>query len=620
MKNKVKNFISQNRILDKVLSCLYPVIIAAYSFCRVDKGLEITDTAYNYSNFKFSSNLDDMWFFSTFLSNIIGRFFTLLPGGNTMLGLNIYTGSVKCLILLVAFFFLTKRVKLSKHVTFIGVMIAAGLSWCPTAVLYNYLTYLFLLLGVIFIYEAEVSPSVSKENRFFIIAGICLGANVFVRLPNLCEAALIVVVWYVSIVRKETFKVSMRKTLMCILGYVLSFALCIMLAFATRGYEAYFRGITQMFSGGGDATSQYSPKGLLFTAYSGYIGISYWAILMIVAAVFVGALSLVSVKLIEPKIKSEKVLKFFSSLKYIATFVVFLFTVFWFRRTGLYTDNYFEYSSMYGINIVVLVISIISLLVIALIPNEKSPFSFEYKILAASALVVIFITPLGSNNGMYSVLNNQYLILPLMLGILVSVLKTKKWVNPICIFALLITLTGGLHSVLFGLNFTFRDGGGKPINCRVDNNKILKGMKTIESNANYLTDISEIWEKDYKGSTILVFGNAAGLSFYLDAKPAISTVWPSLASFSYEKFENEMRLLKALHFEKGVELPVIVLGNDGMDAYLEYVAGDTSKTEAILGKTYIKKLEILYDFLKYYDYSGIYHCDTFWVFAPGEVG
>ena len=604
----------ENKVVDRLLSYLYPVIIGLFAICRVNMGLDITDTAYNYSNFNFLKGLDDMWFYSTFLSNLLGRLFTLLPFGNTMLGLNFYTSLVKVAILLTAFFFLVKKVKLSKHLVFLGLMMAAGLNWCPTAVLYNYLTYLFLLLGVIFLYEAETSNQLKRENLFFFIAGIMLGMNVFVRLPNLCEAALIIAVWYMSIIRKESFLVALRKTLICLGGYVTAFLLCVLMAVASRSFFAYVRGISQMFEGGGEASSQYSFKGLIFSAFSGYIGIKYWAFFALLALFLVGLLSFAISKFLASQKKDSALCKVCQLGKYLFAAAVFILTIVKFIRTDLYSFRFYEYSSMYGINVIALLIAIV-LFAIMVFDNN---YSQNERFLAMSILIVIGVTPLGSNNGMYSVLNNLYLALPLMLCMLFRKSERFEWIKAVKVTALMFVGVAFLHSILFGLNFSFRDGGGEKMSATVDNNEILKGMKTIPSNAQFLSEATEAWKNGYEDSTILVFGNAAGLSFYMDAKPAISTVWPSLASFSLSKFENEMAALKYSHFENGTALPLVVLGKDGFDAYIAMAQGDTSEIEATLGQTYIKKLEILYDFLNNYGYSGIYYCDTFWVLAPNE--
>lgn len=606
LKTKLENLF-KSKAYNITADVVFTLMIVIYGFWRVNRGLDITDTAYNYSNFKYMRNLDDMWFFSTFFSNLLGRLFTLLPWGATMLGLNIYTGLCKNAILVIAYFFMTRDLKIRKELVFLAEIMVAGLNWCPTAVLYNYLSYLLLLLGVIFIYKAVES----ERKRFFFLAGLMLGLNVFVRLPNLCEAILIAGVWYASWLKKDKFKVAVGKTLICLSGYLTAAAFSFITAITFRGAKAYLRGITEMLQGGGESTGQYTPLGLIFTAFSGYIGIAYWALTAL--AVFV-------VLLIFFIIGSRAAEKYGDSKKATAVKLIMYVTavlaggalIIRFETTDLYTYNYYEYSSMYGINVIALLIAIVCLVSVII----RKDYEQNRKVLSALLLLVIFATPLGSNNGMYSTLNNLYLVLPMMFSVVFAKEEHLKALNPLKVTAGMLIFVAFIHSFRFGLTFSFRDGGGLPMESKVTNNAILKGMKTVESNAQYLTEISDIWEENYKGDTILVFGNAAGLSFYLDAKPAISTVWPSLASFSLQKYQNDIRYLRGVHDNKGVELPIIVLGNDGIDAFICKATGDDERMNELFTPTYIEKFDILYDFLNYYNYSSVYTCDTFYVYAP----
>ena len=72
--------------------CIFILIL--YPLRHVTWGLDLWDTGYNYGNFRFLGEgyLDPMWFFSTYLANVTGHFLTLLPFGDTLIGMNVYTG------------------------------------------------------------------------------------------------------------------------------------------------------------------------------------------------------------------------------------------------------------------------------------------------------------------------------------------------------------------------------------------------------------------------------------------------------------------------------------------------------------------------------------------------
>ena len=184
-----------NKIWNNITRILFPIILVIYALMNINEGVTVTDTGYNYANFIYFDSMDDMWKFSTYLSSAIGAMLTKLPLGQSMLGLNFYTGLFKVFSALLAYFFFLKVCKFRREVVFVGEMIALGFCWCPTALIYNYLTYLLFCVGAMCIYVALIK----EKRKYFILAGIALGLNVFVRLPNVAEVALIVVVWFAAV-------------------------------------------------------------------------------------------------------------------------------------------------------------------------------------------------------------------------------------------------------------------------------------------------------------------------------------------------------------------------------------------------------------------------------------
>lgn len=209
-----------NKIWKSITGILFPVILVLFSLMHIGEGVTVTDTGYNYGNFVFFDSLDDMWKFSTYLAGALGALFTRLPFGQTMLGLNFYTGLIKVAVALLAYYFCVRVCKMRKEVVFAGEMLALGLCWCPTALTYNYLTYFLFSTGAMLLYAALVK----EKNVYFVFAGVALGLNVFVRLPNLAEMALIVVVWLCGILYRQKPGKVIKNTLLCVLGYIIGLA------------------------------------------------------------------------------------------------------------------------------------------------------------------------------------------------------------------------------------------------------------------------------------------------------------------------------------------------------------------------------------------------------------
>ena len=80
----------KNSIYIKVTKYLFPAILLIYAFIGINRGIDITDVGYNLGNYKYLSELDGMWFYSTFLANIIGALFTHLPFSVLPVGLQIF--------------------------------------------------------------------------------------------------------------------------------------------------------------------------------------------------------------------------------------------------------------------------------------------------------------------------------------------------------------------------------------------------------------------------------------------------------------------------------------------------------------------------------------------------
>ena len=155
--------------------------------------------------------------------------------------------------------------------------------------------------------------------------------------------------------------------------------------------------------------------------------------------------------------------------------------------------------------------------------------------------------------------------------------------------------------MLVSYSASFRDGLDGRMVCSVDNNPVVKGMKTSEPNAKCLEELFDLWDdKDLGGSKVLLYGNVSGLGFYLNAEPAISTAWPSLASFSTEKFENDMKTLDAFMKEKGEPAPIVIIGQEEIPGLLS--------TEPV------RKQEILKEFLVDNNYSVEYDNERFSVY------
>jgi len=594
---KSLNGTQNNKIWKKVTDILFPVILVCFSLMHVTKGLTVTDTGYNYGNFVFFQSLDDMWKFSTYLANVTGSFFTKLPFGETVLGLNIYTGLTKTLVAVLSYYLCVFVCKLRKEFVFLGSMIALGFSWCPTALLYNYMTYLFFNLAVILIFCAFKTG----KNRFFVLAGISLGLNFMVRIPNVAEIALILSVWFGMFLGKKKMKEYLTATLYCILGYVISIGSVITYISIRYGFKAYVDGIQELFAMTENATS-YSAFSMVKDSIFMYL--TYWKwFACILVIILSGTVMFMIMK------------KRFEMLKKALMVVVMILYIVVSYIKGYYTLHYRDYYSILFWGVLFLMVALgICFYVIFFTQKER-----EIKVLSSMVAVLILITPLGSNNSLYSPINNLYVVAPFVCSMIGDLLYSEKRVmikdkieiSSFPATAVLICFVGMVlvQSVLFGANFVFRDGNdGQERTYEVVGNEILSGIKTTEENAKNLQGLNDyLMAKDIENAKALLFGDVPALAFYFGLEPVLSSTWPDLESFSHEKFSEEMDVL-ALEDS----LPIVitdVITKESLITYPDEEEGNTNRE---------KKLIKLRDFLENNHYKESYSNEAFVVYEIVE--
>ena len=215
-----------------------------------------------------------------------------------------------------------------------------------------------------------------------------------------------------------------------------------------------------------------------------------------------------------------------------------------------------------------------------------------------AGLITILITPIGSNNGLYPVLNNMFIVFPVSIQLIYD--YSKKEISLIrgrlkgdmffgsigaCIVMMIISCLGT------GMFCLFND---RDADYWVEGNPVLAGMNTNENMVRDLTELSvyyrEITDSGDKG--LLLYGNIPALMYYLDGKPVISSSWPDLDSYNSMKFENEINSM--------TNHPVIMIGQGSllyeMDDLTAEAPEDLSEKEKILLE-YIKNNEYTLDYV-----------------------
>lgn len=559
---------------------VFPVILLLYPLIKINQGVDVSDSTYSLGNYLFFDRLEGTWVVSTYLSNVVGWLLTKLPFGKTLLGINLYTGLIVSVLAISLYALLRKW--MPDWIVFIGEVIAIGFLWIPTGILYNYLTYVFFALGAVFLYKGLVE----EKNRVLIIAGIMLGLNVWVRIPNLTQMALVVCVWYYCYIRKGKMMNTLQKTGYCIAGYAIGAGVPFVIILVQYG----FKGIVQMVQGLSQIQSgddSYSIFSMIRMTLDAYIRTGKW-VAFIVAGIVLG-FAMFCIK----KESFIRIKKFF----YLAGIVVLL-RFFWGR--GMFSFRYYEdYSSMSEWGMIGLYLALIACGYLLL---AKGVAEAE-KLWGMVSLVIIIITPLGSNNYTYQNLNNLFLVAPVTVYAFVKWFRRRykeeerilhfPWKAMVSVLAIMILV----QSIGFHLNFVFRDGmDGTKRGTKMDSPESVAGMMTTQKNAEDLGGLLAYLktEKEKQGDTEAIFyGDCPGLPYLSQIPSAIGNSWPDLDSNPVDWMEEELMGL--------TERPVVVI----------------RKVEPSSDSFVVKK-EMLQDYMSANHYETIYENNGYTVYKPLE--
>lgn len=580
----------------RFLKFLMPTLLILIPLRHIRYGVEWWDTGYNYANFTYMDNMDPMWLFSTFLGTVLGNIFTKLPLGNTMLGLNLYTGLVVSATALLGYFFLVKVVKLPKMFVFVGELVAIGLCWCPTALLYNYLTYLLFDIGAVLLYLALRKED--KYSKYYMVAaGVVLGMNVFTRFSNLAQMGLIVGVWAMSIIRKEKIGKYLVNTGYCVLGYVVGFGIIFSGIAVKYGPSAYVQGVVRLLSMPSSATD-YTVTIMVVRQIQNYIQNGIW-IAWLLLFCFLGTV----VYTFLPKWSWLNLVKKIG-------YVVCVFLGFYFlRNKDMFNFTYTTIQSVFQWAVFLLTATLITGAVVIF----GKRFTEQEKLLCGLNMLLILITPLGSNNHLYAAINNLFIVAPVTLWFCYRFLKwlpkeivwKKLRVSTFTIKAMMISVAAAfaIQGILFAHTFVFIETkGGENMNTQVTENTVLKGMLTTSERAESLNQITTfVKEEKLQGKEVVLYGQLPALSYYLQMPFAISA-WADLSSYQYSVMEEDLSKVYGEAASGEREFPVILL---------EKKQGEILQSGEEITDP---KLELLQKIMKEYNYQLSFENDIFSLF------
>jgi hypothetical protein len=417
------------------------------------------------------------------------------------------------------------------------------------------------LLGAIFLFRGLAGSS----QLWLVWAGACLGANVFVRTPNILEAALIVCVWYFAWLRRKKLVEVWRETLLCLGGYagaVVVMSVVMMIRYGARAPLEMVANLWQM----SESNSQYTFGRMLGMTFDAYlVGAKWLLIIMLCVLVAVPFFQVRLSGLFGGKIAEEKI----TLGKKILYCLAIIFLLYALSRIGMFNFEYFQKFSNLQWAVIFLLLSLANMVWMLC----SATIDVHWKLLASIGIVCSLVTPLGSNNYVWPLINNLFFIAPITVWHIYKlvcyappVVGTERFRLPL--FPLKAMLAAILMAVFvqslgLGVFYVYRDGeDGMARDTRIAGNEVLRGMRTTAENAAALQEITA-FTRQYSADTKLIpFGNIPGLSYYLHRPSALSSAWPDLDTFATERWVSELDALSASIEIKGQTKPLIIVNTE----------------------------------------------------------
>ena len=413
-----------------------------------------------------------------------------------------------------------------------GFMRVYGTNW----VSYNDLTALFYLAGAAILFFGLVGD----RSYLVVLAGVVLGANSFVRLPNLLGVSLVAAIWLHAWGRRWTFRAVLVGSACFLGGFLLGVALVWGLI-VIHGHKAvYYQSILMIFDLARGVGTHHSSSGLLKRLIDDHIRAFAEALFIVVAGGWIANWAG----------KQKPIL----ASVFILTGALLLFYVISIR-------SYWPWC-VAGICYVVLGA------IIFLNIKKDSPSA----LLAFIAGMVLFLVPLGSDQGIVNSIFGMWIALPITLIWL--------WRRPGCsfprcikeigdgfepdgkftivgrgfrIFAMTILLALILQSLASAWQNTFRDSKNRFTMRYSIARPLLLGTFTTAERAKAVTELLEAMSHFTKpGDEVLAYNGIPSVYFLTETHPWFGISWPDIEGA--EKIANLIREKE----QTGTKVPCIV--------------------------------------------------------------
>lgn len=392
---------------------------------------------------------------------------------------------------------------------------------------YNNLTALFYLAGAALLYWGLV-----RDRKFLVaVAGAVLGANVFVRFPNLLGVALISAIWLQALACRWSLRSTLVWSTWFLAGFVFGAAM-IWTLIVLHGHEAlYVNGLSWVIAMAADSGSHHAGTGLLKLFFIDQVLTLVFALPVIV----IGVLSASWLSRQHPLLVSIAIGLFACLLIYVLN----------------YFGNGYSDSSKW-------LMTGLCYVVLSIIVAREFRSNQSLALIGFIAGLTLVLVPLGSNNGIANAKFGMWLALPLVLmwlwrGVDFRFNKFSLEVDASRIFCLTIVLALLYQALSASWKFTYHDSEHRLAMTHSISHPLLVGAFTTAPRAKVVSDLLDAMQHFVKpGDELLAYNEIALVHFLTETRPWLGTPWPMLSS------PEKIAFLLQEKEKSGGQLPIIV--------------------------------------------------------------
>lgn len=597
-----------------VWSYILIAAIVLYPLIGIFFGLDLGDTGYHLFAYTNLMTHPEKVNYTTFFSTAIGAAWNALFGWMGLLGFNLLEVFLEWG--LVAIVYCTVREELGEKTTLLGCLIAI-MAMDTYLNIFNYHQLNALLLTVIFCIEYKAIQK--KNEKLSFVAGVLYMLLVFSRVGSVVAIVSCFLYVYDMVMNKSDWKQFIKHAIGFAAGALLVCIVLVGVLFVCGYWEYFCNNIFRLKGIASDNSTSYGFSNLLSQLIgdnlkvmaSGFI--FYFAAAVLAGAFHIGA-----------KKANHKLQKVFFVL-----IGCFIGAIAIYQMRYAYdvnpAENWPQLTT--GPRFVIGIMYVTAFFCYLAYAFRRDDHAKKMTLLVLAAYLLVVLTIAGSNTGTKHVVLAMWLIAPVCVYTVRKIIERLmnpavfhaisekiglKWNKKAMTATILVTILmfSAKYFDMLYYTFNFDSVDRTKLTATVDNKKV-RGIRTTQREADSINGVLKQLETYDSDQPLQVFGNTL-LFYYLTDRDAYSACWVTPATYSLERFSNDMDAAKEVYLDT---LPIFVYCRTNYAYGFDEYNLATNQWE-IIQTGYDGKKEYLVNYLEANQYGVAYADDYYVVLAP----